>query len=104
MGDVEIDRFALESAKMLLDQSLLQYRMRAEDTWRRDTGIGDPCGRTLLRVMVENAIGSALMRVRAEDDDAVVVSAQLTNIVESFDALDVSLGEGWDRDYVADLS
>lgn len=104
MGDVEIDRYALESAKMTLDQALLEYRMKAEDAWRRDTGIGDPCGRPLLRVMAENAVGAALMRVRGEDEDAVTVSAQLLDILESFTELDVSLSGGWDRDYVADLS
>ena len=104
MGDVEIDRYALESAKLVLDQALLNYRAKAEDAWRRDTGIGDPCGRTLLRVMVENAVGAALMRVTAEDDDAIVVSAQLLDILDSFTELDVSLSADWDRDYVADLA
>ncbi|WP_127819442.1 hypothetical protein [Microbacterium sp. CPCC 204701] len=104
MGDVEIDRHALESAKMVLDQALLSYRMRAEDAWRRDTGIGDPCGRTLLRVMAENAIGAALMRARSEDEDAVAVSARLLDILESFTELDVSLSADWDRGYVADLA
>lgn len=104
MGDVEIDRYALESAKMTLDQALLNYRAKAEDAWRRDTGIGDPCGRTLLRVMVENAVGAALMRVTAEDEDAIVVSAQLLDILDSFTELDVSLSADWDRDYVADLA
>ncbi|MCP2635285.1 hypothetical protein K0817_001725 [Microbacterium sp. HD4P20] len=104
MGDVEIDRYALESAKATLDQALLAYRMKAEDAWRRDTGIGDPCGRTLLRVMTENAVGAALMRVTAEDEDAVAVSAELLDILGSFTELDVSLSDGWDRDYVADLA
>jgi len=104
VGDVEIDRHELASANMTLDQALLSYRMRAEDAWRRDTGIGDPCGRTLLRVMAENAVGAALMRVRSEDEDAVAVSAQLLDILESFTQLDVSLTAGWDRDYVADLA
>lgn len=104
MGDVEIDRYALESAKLVLDQALLSYRMMAEDAWRRDTGIGDPCGRTLLRVLAEDAIGAALMRVRSEDEDAVAVSAQLFDILQSFRALDVSLSARWDRGYVADLA
>lgn len=104
MGDVEIDRFALENAKAVLDLALLNYRMKAEDAWRRDTGVGDPCGRTLLRVMLENAVGAALVRVRSEDDDAAAVSAQLLGILDSFTTLDVSLSEEWDRDFVADLS
>ena len=104
MGDVEIDRQALESAKMVLDQSLLMYRMQAEDAWRRDTGIGNPCGRTLLRVMAENAIGAALTRVQAEDADAVAVSTQLVSIIDAFTELDVSLTAKWDREYVTDLS
>jgi hypothetical protein len=104
MGDVEIDRRALEGAKLVLDQALLNCRLQAEDAWRRDTGIGDPCGRTLLRVMVENAIGAALMRLRAEDEDAVAVSTQLLTILQSFTELDVSLTAGWDRGYVTDLS
>jgi hypothetical protein len=55
VGDVEIDRYALESAKMTLDQALLEYRMKAEDAWRRDTGIGDPCGRDALRDLADDA-------------------------------------------------
>ena len=104
MGDVEIDRSALENAKMVLDQALLSYRMQAEDAWRRDTGIGDPCGRTLLRVTAENAIGAALMRVTTEDADAAAVSAQLLSILQAFTELDVSLTADWDREYVAHLS
>lgn len=103
-ADVQIDRQALEQAKLLLDQAMGSYRAYAEDTWRRDTGVDNPCGRTLLRVALENAIGAALMRTRVETDAGVALSAQLQTILDSFDALDVSLGSGWDRDYVADLS
>jgi hypothetical protein len=54
--------------------------------------------------MTENAVGAALMRVTGEDEDAVAVSAQLLDILDSFTELDVSLSDGWDRDYVADLA
>ena len=104
MADVEIDRLALESAKAVLDRALMGYRTKAEDAWRRDTGVGDPCGRTLLRVMLENAVGAALMRVRSENDDAAAVSAQLLGILDSFTTLDLSLSEEWDRGFVADLA
>lgn len=104
MGDVEIDRHALEGAKRALDRAALSYRLGAEEAWQRDTGIGDPCGRTLLRVMAENAVGATLMRVRSENEDALAVSAQLADILESFTELDVSLSADWDRDYAADLA
>jgi hypothetical protein len=102
--DVEIDRAALEQAKMLLDGSMGSYRAYAEDTWRRDTGVENPCGRTHLRVALENALGAALMRTRAETDAGLDLSSQVQSIIDSFEALDVSLGSGWDGDYVADLS
>jgi len=102
--DVDIDRAQLEQAALILDGALGGYRAHIEDTWRRDTGVGDPCGRTLLRVMLENAIGAALVRARTETDDGLQLGEQLRTIVDSFASLDASLGDGWDADYVADLS
>lgn len=103
-NDVAVDRSALERARLLLDGSLGLYRAYAEDTWRRDTGVANPCGRTLLRVALEDAVGAALTRVRVETDAGVRLSGQLQTILDSFADLDVSLGSGWDRDYVSDLS
>lgn len=102
--DIEIDRTALEQAKLVLDSAIGSYRMYAEDTWQRDTGVDNPCGRTHLRVALENAVGAALMRTRVETDAGLGLSTQLQLILDSFASLDVSLGSGWDRDYVSDLS
>lgn len=44
------------------------------------------------------------MRTRAETDAGLDLSSQVQSIIDSFEALDVSLGSGWDGDYVADLS
>lgn len=104
MNDVAIDRSALEQAKLVLDAAIGNYSVYAEDTWRRDTGIGDPCGRTHLRVALENTLGAALARIRSDVDDAHALAAGLQSVLDAFTELDASLGKGWNRDYVADLS
>ena len=101
--DVAIDRTALEQAQLILSGAVGDYSAYAEDIWRRDTGVDNPCGRTQLRVAMENALGAVLMRVRRDVDDGLAVAASLATIVETFAALDASLGAGWDRGYVADL-
>lgn len=103
-NDVAIDRAALEQAKIVLGSSMGQYGLYAEDTWRRDTGIGNPCGRTLLRVALENALGEALMRVRGHVDEGGELASGLQTVLDSFADLDATLGEGWNRDDVADFS
>jgi len=102
--DVEIDRGALEQAKLTLGHAVANYGAYAEDSWRRDTGIANPCGRTHLRVALENALGALLMDVRADTDDGVVLSDDLQIVLDAFVELDASLGKGWNHDYVADLS
>jgi len=103
-NDVAIDRTALEQAKIILGASIGQYGLYAEDTWRRDTGIGNPCGRTLLRVALENALGEALMRVRGDVADGDELAAGLQTVLDAFADLDATLGRGWNRDDVADLA
>lgn len=102
--DVEVDRAALEHAAWVLGDALSRCRMHLEDAWRRDTGVENPCGRTQLRVMLEDAIGGALMSARADLDDGFATTEQLQEIGRSFAELDASLGTGWDRDYAADLA
>ena len=103
-NDVAIDRGALDQAKLILDHAVGTYGAYAEDCWRRDTGIADPCGRTHLRVALENALGGLLMNVRGELDDALALSTEVQAVLDSFAELDASLGEGWDHGYVADLA
>lgn len=103
-SDVEVDRAALEHAAWVLGDALARCRMHLEDAWRRDTGVANPCGRTQLRVMLEDAIGGALMSARAGLDDGVATTAQLLEISRSFAELDASLGTGWDREDAAHLA
>lgn len=103
-SDVEVDRAALEHAGWVLEDALGRYRAHLEDAWRRDTGVEDPCGRTQLRVLLEDAIGGALMAARAQVDAGVAVTDRLRTIGASFSDLDASLGAGWQRDYVTDLA
>lgn len=104
MTDVAIDKAELEGAIITVDALLGKYVSYANDLWARDTGIGNPAGRTVLRVMLENALGEAALEVRDQHLSGVAISDRLRSINESFDALDVSLGAGWDDDYVADFT
>ncbi|UPL14641.1 hypothetical protein KV396_09185 [Microbacterium galbinum] len=104
MSDVEIDKAALEGAILQIDLSIGNYVMYANDIWARDTGVGNPVGRTSLRVMLENALGQASMEAKAQHLDGIAIGDRLKSINDSFDDLDVSLGAGWDSDYVADFS
>ena len=104
MSDVEIDKSALEGAIINVDSTIADYVSYANDIWARDTGVGDPVGRTSLRVMLENVLGQASLEARAQHLSAVAISSRLGDINLSFEALDVSMGEGWDADYVADFS
>lgn len=97
MGDVEIDRAALQSAGMSVGLSTMAYHGGAATTWAGDTGVENPCGRTTLRVMLENAIGAARMTVRAQSGRSVALQQHLVEIVDAFDELDASLGTGWNR-------
>lgn len=105
MSDVEVDRTALEAAFLALTSSLGDYGMHAEDAWRRETGVGNPAGRTNLRVALEGAIGDVAVHVRNERDAGFAVRDRLEAILEQFTALDVSMGidgspgSGWDRDF-----
>ncbi len=102
--DVAIHRGALAQAKLILDHAVGDYGAYAEDSWRRDTGIANPCGRTHLRVALEDALGAVLMNVRAELDDGFALSGAVQAVLDAFAELDASLGEGWNDDYVADLA
>lgn len=104
MSDVEIDKRALEGAVLQISFSVGDYVMYANDIAARDTGVGNPAGRTGLRVMLENALGQAMLEARAQHLAGIGITDRLTSINESFEDLDVSLGSGWDVDYVADLS
>ncbi|WP_022889407.1 hypothetical protein [Agromyces italicus] len=104
MTDVAIEKAALEGAIINVDATLGQYVAYANDLWARDTGVGNPVGRTALRVMLENALGQAALEVRDHHASGVAISGRLREINESFDALDVSLGAGWDDDSVADFA
>lgn len=102
--DVEIDRSSLEHAILVLANALGRCGAGLEDAWRRDTGVENPCGRTQLRVMLENAIGRALMSSRTQIDDGLATTDRLHEIRRSFAALDASLGTGRDREHAADLA
>lgn len=104
MSDVEIDKQALEGAILQIGSFVGDYVVYANDIAARDTGVGNPVGRTSLRVMLENALGQAMLDARAQHLAAVGITDRLMAINESFEDLDVSLGSGWDVDYVADLS
>lgn len=104
MSDVEIDKQALEGAILQIGMSMGDYVVYANDIAARDTGVGNPVGRTGLRVMLENVLGQAMLEARAQDLAGIGITDRLTDINASFEDLDVSLGTGWDRDYVADLS
>jgi hypothetical protein len=104
MSDVEIDKQALEGAILQIGLSVGDYVVYANDIAARDTGVGNPVGRTGLRVMLENALGQAMLEARAQHLAGIGITDRLTAISESFEDLDVSLGNGWDVDYVADLS
>ncbi|MGW9158920.1 MULTISPECIES: hypothetical protein [unclassified Microbacterium] len=104
MSDVEIDKQALEGAILQIGQSVGDYVTYANDVAARDTGVGNPVGRTGLRVMLENALGQAMLEARAQHLAGIGITDRLTTINASFEDLDVSLGSGWDADYVSDLS
>lgn len=104
MSDVEIDKAALEGAILQIDYSIGTYVVYARDIWGRDTGVGNPVGRTSLRVMLENALGQASMEAQAQHLDGIAIGDLLRSINDSFEELDVSLGNGWDADYVADFA
>lgn len=104
MSDVEIDKQALEGAILQIGMSVGEYVMYANDIAARDTGVGNPVGRTGLRVMLENALGRAMLEARAQHLAGIGITDRLTSINGSFEDLDVSLSSGWDADYVADLS
>lgn len=103
-SDVAIDQTALEQAIVVTESELGTYSAYANDLWRRDTGVGNPVGRTALRVMLESAMGQALMRIQAETEAGLGVTGRLREVVTSFEELDASLSSGWDVDYVADLT
>ncbi|MGV8883281.1 MAG: hypothetical protein ACOH19_14125 [Rhodoglobus sp.] len=104
MSDIMIDKLALENAVLRIDYSTEQYAYYAENIWARDTGVGNPVGRTNLRVMLESVIGEAILDARAQRLVGTGICDRLTSIDDSFVELDVSLGKGWDDDYVADLA
>lgn len=104
MSDVEIDKRALEGAIQQINYSVGQYGMYSNDIAARDTGIGNPAGRSGLRVMLENALGQAMFEARAQHFVGAGITGRLVSINASFEDLDVSLGSGWDPDYVSDFS
>lgn len=104
MADVEIDKQALEGAIVQIGSAIGEYVMYANDIAARDTGVGNPVGRTGLRVMLENALGQAMLEARAQHLASIGISDRLMRINESFEDLDVSLSSGWDIDYVADFA
>ncbi|HWS50509.1 MAG TPA: hypothetical protein VN241_05825 [Microbacterium sp.] len=104
MSDVEIDKAALEGAIANITLSLGTYVVYANDIWARDTGVGNPAGRTGLRVMLENALGQATLEARAHHLAGTAIADRLQSINDSFTELDVSMTSGWDAHYVADLA
>lgn len=104
MSDVEIDKLALEGAILLIDSSMGNYVSYANDIWQRDTGVGNPAGRTSLRVMLESVLGEASLDARAQHLAGIGITDRLKQINDSFTDLDVSMGKGWDDDYVTDLA
>jgi len=102
--DVAIDKAAIAGAIINVESLLGRYVAYANDLWTRDTGVGNPVGRTALRVMLENALGQATLEVRDQHLSGIAISDRLRTINESFEELDVSLGTAWDDDYVADFA
>lgn len=104
MNDIEIDKQALQGARLQISDFLGTYAIYAGDLPIHETGVGNPCGRTGLRVALEGALGQAGFDVQAQYVDGLGIVERLAAIDESFEELDVSLGSGWDVDYVADLT
>lgn len=97
MSDVDVDRAALQGAALTVSTATMSYHGSAVSAWVAETGVGNPCGRTSLRVMLENAIGAIRMDARTHAVSALEVQQRLVDIVQAFDDLDVALGAGWDR-------
>lgn len=104
MSDVEIDKAALEGAIINVGATMGNYVVYANDIWARDTGVGNPAGRTALRVMLENVLGQASLEARSHHESSIGITQRLATINDSFEDLDVSMGAGWDADYVADFA
>lgn len=104
MSDVEIDKAALEGAIVQIAANVGDYTAYATDVAVRDTGVGNPIGRTGLRVMLENALGQAMLEARAQQLTGVGITDRLSGINSSFTDLDVRMSSGWDADYVADFA
>lgn len=96
---VQVDQEALDYARYLLEDSYLRFQACAEES-AAETGVGDPVGRTELRVTLENAVGEVVRHVRRHRRSAEGVGVLLVDIVTRFAELDASLGKGWDADYV----
>lgn len=93
--DFEVAVDALTDQRTQLETDLSNLQMDMHSARISDVGVGAPHGRTILRELLEGAVGEASAHVDRSAENIGSVIARMYNLESQAEELDLELGARW---------
>lgn len=94
--DFSVTQLVLSTQRTVLEVSSRELENKMIEAHSSETGIEAPLGRTILREMLEGALGETRALVQLGQDDVMSIAGRIMTLETQTADLDLRLSAGWE--------